>query len=220
MGGLIPLSDASRRPVRLPVVTAFIIAVNVFVFLLELMRGDAFVMQWSAIPAQIISGHHWITVLTAMFMHGSWSHIIGNMIFLWAFGPEIEDAMGRGRYLFFYLAGGLVAMLAQILADPHSTVPNLGASGAIAAVMGGFIVTYPRDRIKAVLFIFIFVRITFIPAALLIGFWFLTQLVHAGAVAQVQTGGVAYLAHVGGFLFGAVNARLFEGSSRIVDGRA
>jgi rhomboid family protein len=217
LGGLIPLSDASRRPVRLPVVTAFIIVVNVFVFLLELMRGDAFVMEWSAIPAQIISGHHWITILTAMFMHGSWSHIIGNMIFLWAFGPEIEDAMGRGRYLLFYLAGGLVAMLAQILADPHSTVPNLGASGAIAAVMGGFIVTYPRDRIKAVLFLFVFVRITFIPAALLIGFWFLTQLVHAGAVAQVQTGGVAYLAHVGGFAFGAVTARLFEGSSRIVD---
>jgi len=220
LGGLIPLSDASRRPVRLPVVTALIIVVNVFVFLLELMRGDAFVMQWSAIPVQIISGHHWITVLTAMFMHGSWSHIIGNMIFLWAFGPEIEDAMGRGRYLLFYLAGGLVAMLAQILADPHSTVPNLGASGAIAAVMGAFIVTYPRDRIKAVLFILIFVRITFIPAALLIGFWFLTQLVHAGAVAQVQTGGVAYLAHVGGFIFGVLSARLFEGSFRIVDGRA
>jgi membrane associated rhomboid family serine protease len=218
LGGLIPLSDASRRPVRLPVVTASIIVVNIFVFLLELMRGDAFVLQWSAIPAQITSGHHWITILTAMFMHGSWSHIIGNMIFLWAFGPEIEDAMGRGRYLVFYLVGGLVAMLAQVLADPHSTVPNLGASGAIAAVMGGFIVTYPRDRIKAVLFIFIFVRITLIPAALLIGFWFLTQLVHAGTVAQVQTGGVAYLAHVGGFIFGAVTARLFEGSSRIVDG--
>jgi len=198
------------------VVTAFIIVVNVFVFLLELMRGDAFVMQWSAIPAQIISGHHWITIFTAMFMHGSWSHIIGNMIFLWAFGPEIEDAMGPGRYLLFYLAGGLVAMLAQILADPHSTVPNLGASGAIAAVMGGFIVTYPRDQIKAVLFIFVFVRITFIPAALLIGFWFLTQLVHAGAVAQVQTGGVAYLAHVGGFIFGAVAAHFFENSRHVV----
>jgi rhomboid family protein len=105
LGGLIPLSDASRRPVRLPVVTAFIIAVNVFVFLLELMRGDAFVMQWSAIPAQIISGHRWITVLTAMFMHGSWSHIIGNMIFLWAFGPEIEDAMGRAdTFSFIWLA--------------------------------------------------------------------------------------------------------------------
>ena len=94
MGGFIPLSDASRRPTRLPVVTAFIIGVNALVFLVELMRGDAFVMQWSAIPAQITSGHHWITILSAMFMHGSWSHIIGNMVFLWAFGPEIEDAIG------------------------------------------------------------------------------------------------------------------------------
>ena len=155
----------------------------------------------------------WITILTAMFMHGSWSHIIGNMVFLWAFGPEIEDAMGRGRYLAFYLLGGLIAMLAQVAASPHSTVPNLGASGAIAAVMGAFIVTYPRDRIKSLLLIFIFVKVTFIPAALLIGFWFLTQLVHAGQVAQVQTGGVAYLAHVGGFIFGAIAARWFEQSS-------
>ena len=215
MGGLIPLGDASRRPTRVPVITGFIIVVNVVVFLLELTRGDAFVMQWSAIPAQVISGHRWITILTAMFMHGSWSHIIGNMIFLWAFGPEIEDAMGRDRYLIFYLIGGVVAMLAQVVADPGSTVPNLGASGAIAAVMGAFIVTYPRDRIKAVLFIFVFFRTTFIPAALLIGFWFLAQLVHAGAVARVQTGGVAYLAHVGGFVFGAVTGRLFERSSRI-----
>jgi len=217
MGGLIPLTDASRRPARIPVVTAFLILVNAFVFLLELVRGDSFVMQWSAVPAQIVAGRHWITILTAMFMHGSWSHIIGNMVFLWAFAPEIEDAMGRGRYFLFYFCGGLVAMLAQIAADPHSTVPNLGASGAIAAVMGAFLVTYPRDRIRSLLFIFIFVRVTYIPAALLIGFWFLTQLVHAGAVAQVQTGGVAYLAHVGGFVFGAVTARLFEGSSRIID---
>lgn len=212
MGGLIPLSDASRRPVRVPLCTAIIILVNVCVFLLELTRGDVFVTQWSAIPEQIVSGHRWITILTAMFMHGSWSHIIGNMVFLWAFGPEIEDAMGRWRYLFFYLLGGLVAMLAQIAASPHSTVPNLGASGAIAAVMGAFIVTYPRDRIKSLLLIFIFVKVTFIPAALLIGFWFLTQLIHAGQVAQVQTGGVAYLAHVGGFIFGAITARWFEGS--------
>src|ERR1700723_3619120 len=210
MGGLIPLGDASRRPARVPVVTAGILVVNVVVFVLELMRGDAFVTQWAAVPAQIVSGHHWITILTAMFMHGSWSHIIGNMIFLWAFAPEIEDAMGRGRYLVFYLLGGLVAMLAQVAADPHSTVPNLGASGAIAAVMGAFIVTYPRDRIKSLLLIFIFVKITFIPAALLIGFWFLTQLFSAGQVAQAQGGGVAYLAHIGGFLFGAVTARWFE----------
>jgi len=193
------------------VCTALIIVVNSLVFLLELERGDAFVMQWSAVPAQITSGRHWITILTAMFMHGSWSHIIGNMVFLWAFGPEIEDAMGRGRYLLFYLLGGLIAMLAQVAADPHSTVPNLGASGAIAAVMGAFLVTYPRDRIKSLLLIFIFVKVTFIPTALLIGVWFLIQLVHAGQVAQVQTGGVAYLAHVGGFIFGAVTARWFEG---------
>src|ERR1700748_496145 len=170
MGGLIPLSDASRRPVRTPLCTAAIILVNVLVFLLELMRGDAFVMQWAAIPAQISSGHHLVTILTAMFMHGSWSHIIGNMIFLWAFGPEIEDAMGRGRYLVFYLLGGLVAMLAQVAANPHSTIPNLGASGAIAAVMGAFLVSYPRDKIRSVLFIFVFFRVTFITAFVLIGF--------------------------------------------------
>ena len=214
MGGLIPLSDASRRPMRIPVVTPLIVVVNVVVFLLELTHGNAFVAQWSAVPAQIVSGHHWITILTAMFMHGSWSHIIGNMIFLWAFGPEIEDAMGHGGYLIFYLLGGMVAMLVQVAASPHSTVPNLGASGAIAAVMGAFLVTYPRDRIKAVLFIFVFARITLIPAALLIGVWFLIQLVHAGAVAQVQTGGVAYLAHVGGFIFGAVTAHFFENLRR------
>ena len=214
MGGLIPLGDASRRPARIPAITGFIILANIVVFLMELTRGDAFVMQWSAIPAQITSGHHWITILTAMFMHASWSHIIGNMIFLWAFSPEIEDAMGRGRYLVFYLVGGLVAMLAQVLVSPHSTVPNLGASGAIAAVMGAFIVTYPRDRIRSLLFIFIFFRVTFIPAALLIGFWFLTQLFDAGQVANAQTGGVAYLAHVGGFIFGAATARLFERANR------
>ncbi len=215
MGGLIPLTDSSRRPARIPVVTAFIILVNAIVFVLELMRGDAFVLQWSAIPSQITSGQHWITILTAMFMHGSWSHIIGNMVFLWAFAPEIEDAMGLGRYFVFYLCGGLVAMLAQIAADPHSTVPNLGASGAIAAVMGAFLVTYPHDRIRSLLFIFVFVHVTYIPAGLLIGFWFVTQLFHAGAVAQVQSGGVAYLAHVGGFIFGAVTARLFEDPRRV-----
>jgi membrane associated rhomboid family serine protease len=214
MGGLIPLGDASRRPARVPIVTILIIVVNVFVFVRELLGGEAFVTQWSAIPAQIISGHSWVTILTAMFMHASWSHIIGNMIFLWAFGPEIEDAMGRSRYVVFYLVGGLLAMLAQIAASPHSTVPNLGASGAIAAVMGAFLVTYPRDQIRAVLFIFVFVRITFIPAALLIGFWFLTQLFSAGQVAQVQAGGVAYLAHIGGFIFGAASARLFESGDR------
>jgi membrane associated rhomboid family serine protease len=217
LGGLIPLTDASRRPRRFPIVTVAIIAINVVVFGLELSGGDAFVNRWSAIPADIMAGHHWVTILTAMFMHGSWLHILGNMVFLWAFGPEIEDAMNPLRYLAFYLIGGFVAMLAQIIASPSSTVPNLGASGAIAAVMGAFLVTYPRDQIRSILFIFVFVRVTMIPAVLLIGFWFLTQLFNAGAVADVQSGGVAYMAHVGGFIFGAVTGRLFEGFQPIAD---
>ena len=217
MGAMIPLGDASRRPTRFPIVTIALILVNVLVFLLELDGGDAFVLKWSLIPADIVAGHHWITILTAMFMHGSWSHIIGNMVFLWAFGPEIEDAMNHLRYTAFYLLGGLVAMMTQVVANPHSAVPNLGASGAIAAVMGAFLVTYPADRIRTLLFFFVFVRIRFIPAALLIGFWFLTQLFSAGAVAQVQTGGVAYLAHIGGAVFGAVTAHLFEDSQTLVD---
>ncbi len=215
MGGMIPLSDASRRPAHFPVVTTGIIVVNFIVFIFELHGGDAFVQRWSVIPADIMAGHHLINLLTAMFMHGSWMHIIGNMIFLWAFGPEIEDAMNPWRYLIFYLLGGVVAMMAQVIAIPHSTVPNLGASGAIAAVMGAFLITYPTDRIRTVLFFFIFVTIRFIPAALLIGFWFLTQLFDAGSVAQVQTGGVAYLAHVGGAVFGVATARLFEDPRRV-----
>jgi len=214
---MIPLEDESRRPSQFPVVTALIIAVNALVFILELANGDAFVTRWSVVPADIVAGHHLITILTAMFMHASWSHIIGNMVFFWAFGPEIEDSMNPWRYAVFYLAGGIVAMLAQVAADPASTVPNLGASGAIAAVMGAFLVTYPRDRIRTVLFFGWFYRITFIPAALLIGLWFLVQLISLGVIANSQSGGVAYLAHIGGMIFGAATARLFEDSRRLAN---
>ena len=218
MGGMIPLGDASRRPERFPLITTAIIIVNAFVFVLELTGGEAFVRQWSEVPSTIVAGHHLVTVLTAMFMHGGWLHIIGNMVFLWAFGPEIEDAMGPVRYLAFYLLSGLAASLAQIAVMPHSTVPNLGASGAIAGVMGAFLVTYPRDQIRALLLFGWWTRITFIPAALLIGFWFLIQIFdQVGAVASVQGGGVAYAAHVGGFIFGAVTGRLFEGFRRVDD---
>lgn len=210
--GVIPLSDASRRPARFPVMTASIIAVNALVFVIELMRGESFVTTWSLVPASIVAGHHVITLVTSLFMHASWSHILGNMIFLWAFGPEVEDRLTPRRYLVFYLLGGLAATAAQVAVDPSSTVPFLGASGAIAAVMGAFLVTYPRDRIRSLLVIFVFVRTAYIPAALLIGVWFLTQFVSLGAVAPQPEGGVAYAAHVGGFIFGAVGVRLFERS--------
>jgi membrane associated rhomboid family serine protease len=152
-----------------------------------------------------------------MFMHGSWSHVVGNMVFLWAFGPQIEDAMNPWRYSVFYLVGGLIAMLAQIVAMPNATVPCLGASGAIAAVMGAFLVIYPRDEIRSLWFFLFFVRVTFIPAAVLIGVWFLIQLFSVGAVANVQTGGVAYLAHIGGFVFGVAAARLLRDRRRLTE---
>jgi membrane associated rhomboid family serine protease len=213
----IPLRDISRQPVHRPVITVSIIVINALVFVLELAGGEPFVQRWSVIPANIVAGQHWVTILTAMFMHGGWMHIIGNMVFLWAFGPEIEDAMGPVRYLAFYLLGGLVAFLAQIAVASSSAVPNLGASGAIAAVMGGFLITYPRDRIKTLLLLGWFVTVTVIPAAVLIGIWFLIQLVsQVGSVVAAQAGGgVAYMAHVGGFIFGAVTARLFEDRRRI-----
>lgn len=124
------------------------------------------------------------------------------------------------RYAAFYFAGGVMATLAQIAADPSSTIPSLGASGAIAAVMGAFLVTYPRDRIRSILFFGWFVRVAYIPAVLLIGIWFLSQLLSLGAVADVESGGVAYLAHVGGIVFGAVTTRLFVGSRRLAELRS
>jgi len=219
VGGFIPLGDASRPPGRIAPVTILIILVNIYVFFQELTNGNRFVRAWSVIPIRVIHGNHTITLVTSMFMHAGWMHIIGNMVYLWAFGRAIEDAMGSFRYLFFYLVGGVVAMSAQILGDPFSRIPCLGASGAIAAVMGAFIITFPRDRIKTFVFLFIFFRITLIPAVLLIGFWFLMQVLNIGSVAEVRTGGVAYLAHIGGFLFGVITGRFLAKPSRMVYSR-
>jgi len=214
MGGMIPLVDESRRPVSFPAATTAIIAVNFGVFILELAGGDQFVTRWSEVPAEVIAGHHLITLLTSLFLHAGWLHILGNMVFLHAFGPRVEDAMGRVKYTAFYLLSGLAASLSQTAIDPHSTIPSLGASGAIAGVMGAFIVISPGDEIKTLWFFGFFARVSFIPAFLLIGVWFLIQLFdQVGSLAEVQSGGVAYAAHVGGFLFGAITGRLFARSS-------
>lgn len=208
---MIPIGDATRRPVHFPIVTLLIIAANAAMFTLELSNGNAFIVRWSVIPRDIAAGRDLITLLTAMFMHAGWLHILGNMLFFWVFGPAIEDAMGSMRYLVFYLLGGLIAFAAQIAAAPYSAVPNLGASGAIAAVMGAFLITYPRDRIRTVLFIGWFIDVTVLPAALLVGIWILLQVfMEVGSMAQVQTGGVAYMAHIGGFLYGMIFSPFFE----------
>ncbi len=215
---MFPLGDASRRTRYIPIATVLIIALNLVVFAFELNGGDDFILRWSLVPADIVAGRHLETILSSMFLHEGWEHILGNLLFLWAFGPEIEDAMGTGRYLVFYLLGGLAATFAQIAIDPTSTVPSLGASGAIAAVMGAFLVTYPRDRIRTVLFFGWFFRVTLVPAIVLAGLWFVSQLFsEVGSVitADAASGGVAYMAHIGGFAFGAIAARLFERPERV-----
>ncbi len=208
---MIPLSDIDRRPVNFPLVTAFLIGANSLVFIFELALSDTFIVRWSFVPLEISSGQRLVTLLTAMFMHGGWFHILGNMVYLWAFGPEIEDVMGRFRYPVFYLSGGIAASLAQVIANPSSPVPNLGASGAISAVMGAFLITFPRDRIRTLVFLGWFVTITFIPSVILIGLWFIVQFVsEVGTFGKAQGGGVAYMAHLTGLGFGVLTARLFE----------
>ncbi|HWD11236.1 MAG TPA: rhomboid family intramembrane serine protease [Solirubrobacteraceae bacterium] len=154
----------------------------------------------------------WETAFTSMFLHGSFLHIFGNMIFLAIFGPNVEDTTGRVRYLAFYLLGGLVALGAQVLVSPDSTAPTLGASGAIAAVLGGYLLLYPRARVLTLVFIVFFVTIVEVPAILLLAFWFLEQLYFGAAGLASPLGGgegVAYFAHIGGFAFGLLLIRLF-----------
>src|ERR1035437_4130638 len=154
----------------------------------------------------------WETIFTSMFLHGSILHIFGNMLFLAIFGPTVEDRVGRVRFLVFYLLGGLIALAAQVLVDPNSTGPTLGASGAIAAVLRGYILLYPRARILSLIFIVFFVTIVEVPALLLLGFWFLEQLYFglAGLASPLGGGeGIAYFAHIGGFAFGLLAIRLF-----------
>ncbi len=152
----------------------------------------------------------WETVFTAMFLHGSFLHIFGNMLFLGIFGPTVEDAMSRWSYLGFYLLGGLVALAAQVAVGPNSTGPTLGASGAIAAVLGGYILLYPRARVLTLVFIVFFVTIIEVPAIFLLGFWFAEQVFLGleGLTNTVGGEGVAYFAHIGGFAFGLLTIRL------------
>jgi membrane associated rhomboid family serine protease len=152
----------------------------------------------------------WVTIFTSMFMHGSLLHLGGNMLFLWIFGNNVEDSMSRWRFAAFYLLGGLVALLAQVVISTNSTVPTVGASGAIAAVLGAYALLYPRARVITVVFIIIFFTIIELPALLVLGVWFLMQLLPAFSQPAVGSGGgVAYFAHIGGFLFGLLAIRAF-----------
>jgi membrane associated rhomboid family serine protease len=213
-----PVGDDNVRGHHRPWVTWALIAANVVVFLYELSLGvdglQRFAGNYGAVPAQITQGKRLYTLVTSMFLHGGWLHIIGNMLFLAVFGDNIEATLGRVGYLFFYLAGGIVASLAQVVANPAAEIPSLGASGAVAAVLGAYAVLFPTSRVRVLVVLFFWITITRVIALLFIGLWFVIQFFNGVAglgVETAQTGGVAYWAHVGGFLLGVVIGFLFRG---------
>jgi membrane associated rhomboid family serine protease len=190
-----------------PYVTVALIVVNTLVFLgtwlvltsnTELLR---FFSHWALIPARVSAGQGYATFVTSMFLHGSWLHLFGNMLFLWIFGDNLEDAFGHLGFLAFYLAAGLVAAGAQFAGAPHSPLPMVGASGAIAGVMGGYMLLYPRARVDIVVIFVVILRMFVLPAWIVLGFWLGLQIA-SGLVVDAGQGGVAYSAHVGGFLAG------------------
>lgn len=206
---MFPLGSVSRSITAIPFITVLVILANAGVFYLELQQGEPFIDRWSAVPAAIMAGREVETVITSAFLHGGWLHIIGNTVFLWAFAPPMEEAMGSVKFLIFYVAGAIAAAAAHIYGDPNSTIPMVGASGAVAAVMGAFLVTYPRDSIRT-LVLTPAVRVIYIPAIVLIGLWIVLQVVSVTTEpTQANAGGIAYLAHIGGAVFGIVLGRLF-----------
>jgi membrane associated rhomboid family serine protease len=212
---MIPLRDST--PTRtVPVVTWLIVAANTVVFLFQLMLDNAqlewFIGNFAFIPASWQTYPLWfiVTLFTSMFMHGGWLHFISNMWILVIFGDNVEDRMGPIKYLSFYLLGGLVAGLLQFAVYPTSTIPTLGASGAIAGVMGAYILLFPHARIDTLIPLIIFFRRVNVPAWIFLGFWFISQLFSGVmALGQVAMGGVAWWAHIGGFAFGALGYRFF-----------
>ena len=205
--------DSSRRAV--PVVTYVLIALNVLFFLVELSGGDAFIMKWAFVPRRFLANPaaDFLTLFTSMFMHGGWLHLGGNMLYLWIFGDNVEDRFGQARFLIFYLLCGLGATAAQLAFSLGSNVPNLGASGAIAGVLGSYVLLFPQARVSVLQG----QRVIPMPALIVIGFWFILQLFSGiGSIAATaDTGGVAYMAHVGGFVVGFVLTFLFGGRSRL-----
>jgi len=218
---VIPLRDANptRRPalVTLAIVIACGIAFGWELGLLA--RGEAAfesaITEWGVVPGRLtaawergefLSGES-ITLLSSQFLHGGWLHILGNLLYLWIFGNNVEDRMGRPGFLIFYLSGGVLAELAQVAIDPQSPIPTIGASGAIAATLGAYLVFYPGARVTSLVFLGFFYQLVRIPAAIVLGLWFVLQLVNGiGSLGPTQTGGVAFFAHIGGFVFGAIVA--------------
>ena len=209
---MIPLRDVIPSRTT-PYITVTIIALNAVAWLFELSLGERPLTQFLYIYGVVPAAFSWPTLITSMFLHGGWSHFLGNMWYLWIFGDNVEDRVGHGRFIVFYLLCGIAAAMGQIVMDPSSELPTIGASGAIAGVMGAYFVLYPHSRVLT-LIPWIFIQIVEIPAIVLLGFWFLMQFLSAGAIAVTSSshgaGGVAFAAHVAGFLVGAIGVFVFR----------
>jgi membrane associated rhomboid family serine protease len=225
---VIPLRDANPTRRSAIVTLAIVVACSVaFAWELGLGAGSGeaalnrLIVDWGVVPARLTAA--WgrgdylsadtATLVTSQFLHGGWLHLLGNMLYLWIFGNNVEDRLGRLGFLAFYLIGGVVAALAQVAVDPTSDVPTIGASGAIAATLGAYLVLYPGARVTSLIFLGFFYQLLNVPAVLVLGFWFVLQLIDGFASLGVaQSGGVAFFAHIGGFILGALVGLALRGS--------
>ena len=208
---MFPIGDDNSARKLFPYITYSLVALNVLFFLVELTAGDAFIETWAFVPSRFLAnpGGDFLTIFTSMFMHGGWLHIGGNMLYLWIFGDNVEDRFGHFRYLAFYLFCGIAATFAQLAFSLGSDIPNLGASGAIAGVLGAYVVLFPKRRVTVLLGY----GVVQMPALIVIGFWIVLQFFNGiGSIAvSADTGGVAYMAHIGGFIAGVVLALVLRG---------
>jgi membrane associated rhomboid family serine protease len=209
---MFPIGDDNTSRRTVPLVTYALLALNILFFLVELSGGDAFIEQWAFVPRRFLAnpGGDFLTLFTAMFMHAGWVHLFGNMLYLWIFGDNVEDRFGHIKFIIFYLLCGLVATFAQLAFSTGSNVPNLGASGAIAGVLGAYILMFPQGKVKVLMGR----GVVPMPALVVIGLWIVLQFFSGiGSIANTaEAGGVAYMAHIGGFIAGFGLTFLFRGS--------
>ena len=209
---MLPIGDDDSARRTVPLVTYGLIALNVLFFIVELTGGEAFIAKWAFVPSRFLANpiSDFLTLFTAMFMHAGWLHLGGNMLYLWIFGDNVEDRFGHIKFIIFYLICGLAATFAQLAFNTGSDVPNLGASGAIAGVLGAYILLFPKGSVRVLQGS----RLVQVPALIVIGIWIVLQFFSGigSIVSTVQTGGVAYMAHIGGFVVGFLLTFLFRGN--------
>ena len=212
---MFPVGDDNSLRRSVPVVTYALIIINALFFLVELSEGEAFIMKWAFVPTRFLAnpGADFLTLFTSMFMHASWLHLGGNMLYLWIFGDNVEDRFGKAGFLVFYTLCGLAATATQLMFSLNSSIPNLGASGAIAGVLGAYMVLFPQARVSVLQGR----SIIPVPALMVIGLWFVLQLFSGiGSISNSSdTGGVAFMAHIGGFVAGFILTPLFRSNRRL-----